>query len=169
MKNFIMGLLCIALSIPFCAKAQNTDTLNIQMDDTTTYTQVMDKMFSGLIPNRIPHKVLAERAFSWVDLKNIQADSIITNETLEQAALQLELASYSSLPLSYNKIVEQNKLSYIHGELNLTAIQYNFSSIDSDALQDGRMSFANNVLTDNNAAIPYTTHQVNIATLTQMA
>jgi Secretion system C-terminal sorting domain/Putative serine esterase (DUF676) len=163
-----MGLLCIALSIPFCAIAQNTDTLNIEMDDTTTYTQVMDKMFSGLISNRVPYKALAERAFSWIDLKNITSDSIITNETLEQAALQLELASYASLPLSYNKIVEQNKLSYIRGELNLTAIQYNFSSIDSTALQDGRMSFINNVLIDNNGVLPYKTHQINIASLPQM-
>jgi hypothetical protein len=44
MKNFIMGLLCIALSIPFCATAQTTDTLGIQMDDTTTFTKVMEDM-----------------------------------------------------------------------------------------------------------------------------
>jgi Secretion system C-terminal sorting domain len=165
MKKIIMGLiLCITLSIQYSAKAQIVaDTLAIEANDSTTFTEIFDNMYSGIIKNRVPFGVLADRAYPWVNLTAIQNNNIVTDEQLQQIWLQLQTASFNNLEASYDAMHFNTNLAKINRKLSLININYNIAYLDSNAITDGRISKIENKFIDNNKNLPYLTSQINIA------
>ncbi|MEO6832964.1 MAG: hypothetical protein ABI378_10735 [Chitinophagaceae bacterium] len=169
MKRFLFIILsCILLLYTNHTYAQSSEdsTINIP-ENGRTYTQIFDSLTAGLIPMRVPYGVLYDRVYPWSGADAWQNDDTASVYQLYQTWFDMEHSRMdSTAPVTYNAMRQTVDNMALEGRIPLLFISYNFARIDSTAVNDGRLSFVDSVLTDNNIGpAPYTTHQVNIAGL----
>ncbi len=161
----IAVLLLILLFQTHMAKAQQSIP-EIEANGRS-YSQIFDSLSTGLIPSRIPYGVLMDRVYAWSALSSWSNTDTLSASRLFQTWYDSENAVMDSTIrpnyyLTMRDIVQQQLYEV---KLPVLAFNYQFGFIDSNALNDGRMSEVNGILTDNNNASPYFSKQVTFAGL----
>jgi hypothetical protein len=141
------------------AKAQTEIDINV---NSKNYSQIFDSLSTGLILNRIPYGVLYERVFGWSGLDNWQSGDTTSVSRLFQGWYDIEQSyiNASLRPTRYGNMRTKVQQKIYAVNLPIITLYNNFSSIDTLASTDGRMTVNNGVLIDNNGASPYMTKQI---------
>ncbi len=163
MKNKLLYLLMIiALSVSNRAYAQT----EIEIDaNGRTYSQIFDSLSSGLIPARIPYGILYDRVYPWSGLSQWTNGDTTSVAHLFQSWFDAEqsVIDPSVRPNNYSTMRDEVQHQIFEAKLPIVTLNFQFGYIDSTAVQDGRLSESNGILTDNQQASPYLTKQVTIA------
>lgn len=163
MKNKILSLLIvILLSVNPRLYAQT----EIDIDaNGRTYSQIFDSLSTGLIPSRIPYGILYDRVYPWSGLSQWTNGDTTSVAHLFQSWFDAEqsVIDPSVRPDNYTTMRDEVQHQIFEVKLPIVALNFQFGYIDSTAVQDGRLSESNGILTDNQQASPYLTKQVTIA------
>ncbi len=164
MQQCIMGILLLFLSCFSTAEAQTTQEIEV---GNRTYGQVFDSLSTGLIPSRIPYGILMDRVYGWAGLAEWANGDTVTASQLFQTWYDGEEAyiNPANRPANYLAMRDTVDRMLYQVKLPVLAFAYQFGFFDSLALQDGRLSVVNGILTDNNNTLPYFSKQVNMAGL----
>jgi hypothetical protein len=162
-KLKLLILNCIFILTALIAKGQ-ADSIDM---GNRTFQQVFDSINTGLIKSRVPYGVLYDRVYPWSDLLSCNDSDTVSSTRFFQAWWDMENSHYSEAPFTpgYNDmrtIVQNNLFDSI---ITLMNIRYNYSYIDPEAFDDGRMSYTAGQLFDNNLASPYLTKSIGIIAL----
>jgi len=160
---YILGLFFVSTS----AYAQSDDSTIFIPHNDRTYTQIFDSLTAGLIPARVPYGVLYDRVYPWSEAAAWQSGDTTSMYRLFQTWHDMEYSRVdTTAPVTYDAMRQIVNNMMLSGHLPVLFISYDFARIDLSAVQDGRLSFADSILTDNNFGLPpYTTHHVNMAGL----
>ncbi|MBY0478851.1 MAG: hypothetical protein K2Q24_14475 [Chitinophagaceae bacterium] len=166
MRKSYLTLFCTLFFLFYFNNAQTQAIPEIEVNGRT-YSQIFDSLATGLIPGRIPYGILMDRVYGWSALNDWNNSDTLTASRLFQTLYDAENAVMDSTVrpnyyLTMRDIVQQQLYEV---KLPLLAFNYQFGFIDSNALNDGRMSIVNGILTDNNNASPYFSKQVTFAGL----
>lgn len=164
MQQCIMGILLLFLSCFSTIQAQPIPEIEV---GNRTYSQVFDSLSTGLIPARIPYGILMDRVYGWAGLDEWNNGDTVTAGRLFQTWYDGEEAyiNAANRPANYLAMRDTIDRMLYQVKLPVMAFAYQFGFIDSLALNDGRLSTVNGILTDNNNTSPYFSKQVNIAGL----
>lgn len=163
MKNKTLCLLIIILSaINNIAQAQTETDIAA---NGRTFSQIFDSLSTGLIPSRIPYGILYDRVYPWSGLSQWTNGDTTSVAHLFQSWFDAEQSVVNPLarPTNYAVMRSEVQQQLFDVKLPVVALNFQFAYIDSMALQDGRLSHINGILTDNQQASPYLTKQVAIA------
>lgn len=163
-----IGLLCFALFLGFAASAQT----EISTFDDRNYQQIFDSLTSGLIKSRIPHGTLYDRVYPWADMKNWASGDALSSSKIRQIWWDMEQSrvpnpnSPTTVPNRYEALRDSSYLRSLRNEIDIWAIDFQVSLLDSVAFTDGRLSKVNGILTDNNSlGVPYKEQDIKVAAL----
>lgn len=138
-----------------------------QTTDSLSYTALQDKAFMHLDKNRIPTGVLYDRVYPWADLVAFtnRENKTVDYAFVRQAWYELQLSTYhfdqSSTYVQFQETIRSNESA--NKGISIGYIDYDFNSLDSNALQDGRLYYdADSLLHDGTAGNPYLSHRLSI-------
>ncbi|MEX0966261.1 MAG: T9SS type A sorting domain-containing protein [Bacteroidia bacterium] len=153
----------IIIFVGFVAKAQ--DTVSIASNGRA-YPEIFDSLSTGLIEERIPYGVLYDRVFPWSNLTEWSDGDTISSMRARQAWWDLENSHVGTFSETYPAMRDSMYNNALRNRILIPMVRYNFATIDTNALNDGRLSLVNGILTDNNLTQhPYDSHQVTFAAL----
>lgn len=149
-KLFILLVISLLLSCSNCLFAQTI------LDGFQDVRVELDRVFSGINKNRIPTKILLDRAINYANVKRYDgtclADSTIVNRHIFEDVLRtLNEASVSNAPLMtdipnmINMITEPVSSD---GEVTLVHAFFKYNSVKENAIEDGLLRVNNGILFD---------------------
>jgi hypothetical protein len=165
MKAFlqIVCLLCFVASGTTAYAQSETDSA-IVLREGQTYTQLFDSLTSGLIPNRVPYGVLYDRVMGFGNRS--PEDTVSSAYAFFQAWWDMEHSRVTSDSGTYDAMRHSVDSMAMINAVPLLSIDYYYGTIDSAAMDDGRLSVMDGILTDNNLAeIPYDTGRLRLSGL----
>lgn len=136
-----------------------------QTNDSLSYTAQQDQAFIHLDKSRIATGALYDRVFPWADLTAFSSreDKNVDYAFARQAWYELQLAAYHfDQPVTYAGLQEKIALNELnHKGISIGYIDYDFNSIDTNALQNGSLYYgADSLLYDGASGNPYLSHRL---------
>jgi len=147
--------MCISLLIVGGAKAQEGGGGNAETD--TTFNTAMNHIFSTLDPSKITYGLLRDYAMEFTNLENFNGTTLVDSNYVDNNILwqimtttalsRMTSAAYNTLP---NPNTVNNNWFYSRqpGRVSLCGLFYQYSYLDPNAVNNGKITATNGQLFD---------------------